>query len=69
MINNYIMAVSIFVAIIMFLLSYNDVKDFNDTYIWIPIVFIIVCVVAVLIVLIRGIFIKPETIEVDEMIL
>ena len=65
MINNYIMAVSIFVAIIMFLLSYNDVKDFNDTYIWIPIVFIIVCVVAVLIVLIRGIFIKPETIEVD----
>lgn len=63
------MAVSILVAIIMFFLAYNDVDEFNEKYIWIPMIFIIVCVVAVLAVLARGIFVKAERIEVDEMIL
>ena len=63
------MAFSILVAIIMFFLTYNDVEDFNEKYIWIPIVFIIVSVVVVLAILARGIFVKPERIDVDEMIL
>ena len=63
------MAFSILVSIIMFFLTYNDVEDFNEKYIWIPIVFIIVSVVVVLAILARGIFVKPERIDVDEMIL
>lgn len=62
------MGVSILVAIIMFLLSYNDVEEFNDTYIWIPLIFIIVCIVAVLLVLARGIFVKAEYIDVDSLV-
>lgn len=59
-INNYIMVFSIGIAILTFIMVYNDVKDFVDKYIWIPLSINLLSIVIIFVLLIKSILNKPK---------
>jgi hypothetical protein len=64
-INNYIMIAAVIVSLIMYWLVYHNVKDFADTYIWIPLSFVLLSLLVVLVFLFYGLFKEREITDYD----
>ena len=64
-INNYIMIFSILLSILMFFLLYNEVNDFIDIYIWIPLSLVLLSLLFVLFFLFKGLLTEKKNMDVD----
>ncbi len=64
-INFWVMIGSVMLSIFMFLMIYNDVDNFAEIYIWLPLPIVMVSIIIVLVILAKSILKKNREIDVD----
>ncbi len=61
---NCIMLFTIICALVIFYFTYNHYSDFIDTYIWIPVGFLVLGEICVFAVLVKGMMTKTENFDI-----